>query len=173
MANLEQMREGWDTHAESYDEAITPFSTKVAEAALRIAGVKAGMKLLETNSTRDLTVVVFLAYFALFAAFVQAASEETGVKAEILKRDVGRILLKLEELQEARLRAQVAPEPVAVRRHGPDVPVAGAQGLECDATIAKVSEEQLKEILEKVRQLRRKKKNQHIESEKVLQRHYS
>ena len=48
-----------------------------------------------------------------------------------------------------------------------------AQGLECDATIAKVSEEQLKEILEKVRQLRRKKKKQHIESEKVLQRHYS
>lgn len=44
------------------------------------------------------------------AAFVQAASEETGVKAEILKRDVGRVLLKLEELQEARLRAQVAPE---------------------------------------------------------------
>lgn len=49
------------------------------------------------------------------AAFVQAASEETGVKAEILKRDVGRVLLKLEELQEARLRAQVAPEPVAVK----------------------------------------------------------
>jgi len=49
------------------------------------------------------------------AAFVQAASDETGVKAEILKRDVGRILLKLEELQEARLRAQVAPEPVAVK----------------------------------------------------------
>lgn len=44
------------------------------------------------------------------AAFVQAAAEETGVKAEILKRDVGRVLLKLEELQEARLRAQVAPE---------------------------------------------------------------
>ena len=49
------------------------------------------------------------------AAFVQAASEETGVKADVLKRDVGRILLKLEELQEARLRAQVAPEPVAVK----------------------------------------------------------
>jgi len=41
--------------------------------------------------------------------FVQAASEETGIKAELLKRDVGRVLLKLEELQEERLRAQVAP----------------------------------------------------------------
>lgn len=47
------------------------------------------------------------------AAFVQAASEETGIKTDVLKRDLGRILLKLEELQEARLRAQVAPEPVA------------------------------------------------------------
>lgn len=44
------------------------------------------------------------------AAFVAAASEETGVKADVIKRDVGRVLLKLEELQEARLRAQVAPE---------------------------------------------------------------
>jgi hypothetical protein len=49
------------------------------------------------------------------AAFVAAAAEETGVKPDILKRDVGRVLLKLEELQEARLRAQVAPEPVAVK----------------------------------------------------------
>jgi DNA primase catalytic core len=49
------------------------------------------------------------------AAFVQAASEETGIKADVLKRDVGRVLLKLEELQEQRLRAQVAPEPVAVK----------------------------------------------------------
>lgn len=44
------------------------------------------------------------------AAFVAAASEETGLKPEALKRDVGRVLLKLEELQEQRLRAQVAPE---------------------------------------------------------------
>lgn len=49
------------------------------------------------------------------AVFVQAASEETGVKPDVLKRDVGRVLLKLEELQETRLRAQVAPEPVAVK----------------------------------------------------------
>jgi DNA primase catalytic core len=49
------------------------------------------------------------------AAFVQAASEETGVVADVIKRDVGCVLLKLEELQEARLRAQVAPEPQAVK----------------------------------------------------------
>jgi DNA primase catalytic core len=45
------------------------------------------------------------------AAFVQAAAEETGLKPELLKREVGRVLLKLEELQETRLRAQVVPEP--------------------------------------------------------------
>ncbi len=33
-----------------------------------------------------------------------------------------------------------------------------AKGIKCDATIAKIPEEQLKEILEKVRQLRKKKK---------------
>ncbi len=49
------------------------------------------------------------------AAFVQAAAEETGIKADVLKRDVGRVLLKLEELQEQRLRAQVAPEPAAAK----------------------------------------------------------
>ena len=33
-----------------------------------------------------------------------------------------------------------------------------AQGLKCDASIAKISEKQLKEILDKVRELRKKKK---------------
>jgi DNA primase catalytic core len=43
------------------------------------------------------------------AGFVAAAAEETGIAPAILKRDVGQVLLKLEELQEERLRAQVAP----------------------------------------------------------------
>jgi DNA primase catalytic core len=43
------------------------------------------------------------------AAFVAAAAEETNVKPDVLKHDVGHVLLKLEELQEQRLRAQVAP----------------------------------------------------------------
>lgn len=38
-----------------------------------------------------------------------------------------------------------------------------AQGLKCDAGIAKISEEQLKEILENVRELRRKKKRSSTE----------
>lgn len=47
-----------------------------------------------------------------------------------------------------------------------------AQGMECDATIAKISEEQLKEILEKVRELRKKKNARQAESPDVLEQHY-
>ncbi|HEX9677370.1 hypothetical protein [Nitrososphaera sp.] len=47
-----------------------------------------------------------------------------------------------------------------------------AQGMECDATIAKISESQLKEILEKVRQLRKKRKAQQADSTEILQQHY-
>lgn len=38
-----------------------------------------------------------------------------------------------------------------------------AQGLKCDASIAKISEEQLKEILKKVRGLRKKKETSSTE----------
>lgn len=40
------------------------------DAGTALLVVMAGMKMLETNSVRDLTVVVFLSYFALFAAFL-------------------------------------------------------------------------------------------------------
>lgn len=40
------------------------------DAGTALLVVMAGMKLLETTSTRDLAVVVFLSYFALFAAFL-------------------------------------------------------------------------------------------------------
>ena len=36
--------------------------------------------------------------------------------------------------------------------------VLDAKGMECDATISKISEDNLKEILENVRQIRKKKK---------------
>jgi transglutaminase-like putative cysteine protease len=40
------------------------------EAGTALLVVMGGMKLLETRTVRDLTVIVFLAYFALFAAFL-------------------------------------------------------------------------------------------------------
>lgn len=47
MTNLEQMREGWDRYASSYDEAITQFGMRVGEDALRHAGVEPGATLLD------------------------------------------------------------------------------------------------------------------------------
>lgn len=38
------------------------------------------------------------------------------------------------------------------------------KGIECDSKIAKISEDQLREILEEVRRLRRKKKKTYIDS---------
>ncbi|MBP9912343.1 MAG: toprim domain-containing protein [Opitutaceae bacterium] len=42
--------------------------------------------------------------------FVAAAAVETGLKPELLKRDLGKVLGALEELQEARLKADAAPK---------------------------------------------------------------
>jgi DNA primase catalytic core len=51
--------------------------------------------------------------------FVTAAAVETNLKPELLKRDLGKVLGKLEELQEARLKAEAAPKKAA-----PDLPAA-------------------------------------------------
>ncbi|MDP9289629.1 MAG: hypothetical protein M3P08_15730 [Thermoproteota archaeon] len=40
-----------------------------------------------------------------------------------------------------------------------------AKGIQCDASISKIPEEELKEILEKVRELRRKKKKKQAGTE--------
>jgi hypothetical protein len=42
--------------------------------------------------------------------FIAAAAVETALKPELLKRDLGRVLGALEELQEARLKAEAAPK---------------------------------------------------------------
>lgn len=48
------------------------------------------------------------------AAFIEEAARETLLDAELIKRDLGRLLLKLEELQEERLQATQAPAVSAV-----------------------------------------------------------
>jgi DNA primase catalytic core len=45
--------------------------------------------------------------------FVTAAAAETNLKAELIKRDLGHVLRKLEDLQEARLKAQAEPKKTA------------------------------------------------------------
>jgi hypothetical protein len=43
-------------------------------------------------------------------SFLDAAASETTLKVDLLKRDLGKVLFTLEQLQEARLRAAVAPK---------------------------------------------------------------
>jgi hypothetical protein len=47
--------------------------------------------------------------------------------------------------------------------------VLDAKGIECDSRIAKISEEQLKEILEEVRQRRKKKRSNSLESDQNIE----
>jgi hypothetical protein len=46
-------------------------------------------------------------------AFIEAAASETLLKSDLIKRDLGHVLRKLEELQEARLKAQAEPKKTA------------------------------------------------------------
>jgi len=48
-------------------------------------------------------------------AFILAASDETNLKVELLKRDLGKVLLALEELQEKRLREDLETVPEGVQ----------------------------------------------------------
>ena len=52
-------------------------------------------------------------------AAIKAATAELGLKAGVLKRDLGKVLLKLEQLQEQQIRQQLEPE-VTGRRHEQD-----------------------------------------------------
>jgi len=45
--------------------------------------------------------------------------------------------------------------------------VLDSRGIECDARIAKISEDRLREILEEVRRLRRKKKKNYLLSDDI------
>jgi ubiquinone/menaquinone biosynthesis C-methylase UbiE len=47
MTTLEQMRDAWDKFASGYDEAITPFSMRIAEDALRQVDIRPGMRFLD------------------------------------------------------------------------------------------------------------------------------
>lgn len=47
MTTLEQMRDAWDKFASGYDEAITPFSMRIAEDALRRVDIRPGMRFLD------------------------------------------------------------------------------------------------------------------------------
>jgi DNA primase catalytic core len=46
--------------------------------------------------------------------FMKQASEELGIKEDVIRRDLGRVLLKLEEMQDEQIKATLAPKEEAV-----------------------------------------------------------
>jgi DNA primase len=48
------------------------------------------------------------------SVFIKQASEELGLKEDVLRRDLGRVLLKLEELQDEQIKQTLAPKEEAV-----------------------------------------------------------
>jgi len=46
-------------------------------------------------------------------AYINAAAEETGVKADVIKRDLGRVLMKLEQFQEEQIRKTLEGDKVS------------------------------------------------------------
>jgi DNA primase catalytic core len=79
-------------------------SAEVLRVNLRVVGMNAHGEMalhvdtLELNASRQRM------------AFAKQAAEELGIKEEIVRRDVGRVLLKLEELRDAQLAAALAPK---------------------------------------------------------------
>ena len=49
------------------------------------------------------------------SVFTKQASEELGLKEEVLRRDLGRVLLKLEELQDEQIKAALAPKEKEIK----------------------------------------------------------
>jgi len=47
--------------------------------------------------------------------FMKQAAEELGIKEEIIRRDLGRVLLKLEEMQDEQIKQALAPKDTEVR----------------------------------------------------------
>jgi len=48
------------------------------------------------------------------SGFTKQAAEELGVKEEVIRRDLGRVLLKLEELQDEQIKQALAPKEEAI-----------------------------------------------------------
>ena len=48
------------------------------------------------------------------SGFTKQAAEELGIKEEVIRRDLGRVLLKLEELQDEQIKQALAPKEEAV-----------------------------------------------------------
>ena len=79
--------------------------------------LRVNLRVLSTNAQGD--VALHVDTLELNAsrqrmAYIKQAAEELGIREEILRRDVGRVLLKLEELRDAEIAKALAPKDPAV-----------------------------------------------------------
>jgi len=105
-----------------------PMSVKPEEAVLTLGERRYRVRGLAKNLAYDVMKVNLLASrgdayhvdtLELYSArqrasFVHQASVELGMKEEVIKKDLGKVLLKLEELQDEQIRAALEPKDEAV-----------------------------------------------------------
>ena len=87
------------------------YSVQISDRSYRVRGLhkNGSLEVLKINLRVLSGELFFLDTFDLYRAkerehYIRAASEETGLETELLKRDLGKVLLALESVQEARLR---------------------------------------------------------------------
>ena len=87
------------------------YAVQISERSYRVRGLhkNGSLEVLKINLRVLSGELFFLDTFDLYRAkerehFIRAAAEETGLETELLKRDLGKVLLALESVQEARLK---------------------------------------------------------------------
>ena len=87
------------------------YAVRISERSYRVRGLhkNGSLEVLKINLRVLSGELFFLDTFDLYRAkerehFIRAAAEETGLETELLKRDLGKVLLALESVQEARLK---------------------------------------------------------------------
>ncbi len=87
------------------------YTVQISDRSYRVRGLhkNGSLEVLKINLRVLSGELFFLDTFDLYRAkerehFIRAAAEETNLEAELLKRDLGKVLLALESVQEARLK---------------------------------------------------------------------
>ena len=97
----------------SDDEAVMTFGNR--RYRVRGLGKNTSLDVLRVNILVSNGVGMFVDTFDLYSAkhrraFQQQAAVELGVEEATIKKDLGRVLLKLEELQDAQLQELLTPK---------------------------------------------------------------
>ena len=97
------------------------YQIEIADRAYRIRGLQknTSFEVLKVNLRLFHNGLYYLDTLDLYRAkerghFIGVAASETNLEPDLIKRDLGKVLLALEELQEKRIRAELEPKSPAV-----------------------------------------------------------